>query len=56
MSPSHSGSLIPHAPLAQRTDEIDWNKVELKPYKVDAATCTGLLFKPGDNALQVITK
>ena len=50
------GSLIPHAPLAQRTDEIDWNAIELKPYKVDATTCTGLLFKPGDKALQVITQ
>lgn len=43
------GSLIPHAPLAQRTDKIDWNKIELKPYKADATQCTGLLFKPGDN-------
>ena len=50
------GSLIPHAPLAQRTDEIDWNAIELKPYQADAKSCTGLLFKPGDKALQVITK
>ena len=46
------GSLIPHAPLAQRTDEIQWDKVELKSYKVDAKKCTGLLFKPGDSQLQ----
>ena len=50
------GSLIPHVPLAQRTDEIDWNAIELKPYQADAKSCTGLLFKPGDKALQVITK
>ena len=48
------GSLIPHAPLAQRTDQIDWNAIELKPYKVEATTCTGLLFKPGDTSLQTI--
>jgi len=48
------GSLIPHVPLAQRTDQIDWNAIELKVYKADAATCTGLLFKPGDKNLQTI--
>jgi len=48
------GSLIPHVPLAQRTDEIQWDKVELKPYKADAKKCTGLLFKPGDTQLQHI--
>ena len=48
------GSLIPHAPLAQRTDEIDWNKLELKAYKADAVKCTGLLYKPGDIKIQKI--
>ena len=48
------GSLIPHAPLAQRTDQINWNKIELKPYKADALRCTGLLFKPGDQAIKRI--
>jgi alpha-D-xyloside xylohydrolase len=42
------GSVIPHAPLAQRTDQIDWNAIELKTYKANAKRCTGLLFKPGD--------
>lgn len=50
------GSLIPHAPLAQRTDKIDWNKVDMKEYKADAKTCTGLLYKPGDKSIQVITR
>ena len=50
------GSLIPHAPLAQRTDQIDWNHLELKAYKADRTKCTGLLFKPGDNQLQVIER
>ena len=48
------GSLIPHAPLAQRTDQIDWNAIELRPYRAAATRCTGLLFKPGDTQLQVI--
>ena len=42
------GSLIPHAPLAQRTDQINWNAIEMKEYKAHATRCTGLLFKPGD--------
>lgn len=42
------GSLIPHVPVAQSTDRIEWNKVELVPYKADATNCRGLLFKPGD--------
>ena len=48
------GSIIPHAPLAQRTDQIQWDKVEWKAYKVAADKCTGLLFKPGDAKLQII--
>ena len=48
------GSLIPHAPLAQRTDQIDWNAIELRPYRAAATKCTGLLFKPGDTKLQQI--
>ena len=48
------GSLIPHAPLAQRTDQINWNKIELKAYKADASKCTGLLFKPGDKNIKKI--
>ena len=45
------GSLIPHVPLAQRTDEIDWNAIEWKAYKADATKCEGWLFKPGDSQL-----
>ena len=48
------GSLIPHVPLAQRTDQIDWNAIKLRPYRASAARCTGLLFKPGDTKLQVV--
>ena len=48
------GSLIPHVPLVQRTDQIDWNAVEMKAYKADATICKGLLFKPGDTRVEVI--
>ena len=50
------GSLIPHVPVAQSTDKIDWDKIELKPYRADATHCTGLLFKPGDIQLKEISK
>ena len=50
------GSLIPHAPLAQRTDQIDWNAIEWKAYKAEAKTCKGLLFKPGDTKIEVVER
>ena len=50
------GSLSPHAPLAQRTDQIDWNAIELKEYRAAATVCTGLLYKPGDKEIQRIEK
>ena len=48
------GSVIPHAPLAQRTDQIQWDKLDLKTYKADATKSVGLLFRPGDTQLQTI--
>ncbi len=50
------GSLIPHAPLAQRTDQIQWDQIEWKAYKADAQKCSGLLFRPGDTQLQTMEK
>ena len=50
------GSLIPHAPLAQRTDKIEWDKIEWKAYKADAQKCTGLLFRPGDTVVQEVSE
>ena len=50
------GSLIPHAPLVQRTDKIEWDKIEWKAYKADAQKCTGLLFRPGDTAVQEVSE
>lgn len=48
------GSLIPHAPLAQRTDKINLDQIEWKAYLVDAKKCKGLLYRPGDAKIQVI--
>ena len=51
------GSVIPHAPLAQRTDQIQWNQLEFRTYRAAPATkCTGLLFRPGDTQLTTIEK
>ncbi len=50
------GSLIPHVPVAQSTDKIDWSKVELKAYKADAKTCHGLLFTPEDKDVKTVSQ
>lgn len=50
------GSLIPHVPVAQSTDKIDWSKMELRPYKADATVCEGLVFKPGDEDVTSVSK
>jgi alpha-D-xyloside xylohydrolase len=50
------GSLIPHVPLAQSTDRINWDKMELKPYSADVKKCTGLVFKPGDKDVQIVNQ
>ena len=50
------GSLIPHVPLAQSTDRINWDKMELKPYSADVKKCTGLVFKPGDKDVHIVNQ
>ncbi len=50
------GSAIPHLPVAQSTDRMDWNKVTWQTYKADAKKCTGIFFKPGDKEIQTVTK
>ena len=49
------GSIIYHAPVAQSTDKIDWDKLQAVKYKADAKECRGLLFKPGDNDVKIVT-
>ena len=49
------GSIIPHVPLAQHTGDIDWSKVELRPYRSSPdLPCTGILYKPGDEAIRTV--
>lgn len=51
------GSIIPHAPLAQRTDEIRWDKVEMKTYRSSSdVDCSGILFKPGDDEIKELNE
>ena len=50
------GSLIPHVPVAQSTNLIEWDKMTLTPYKADAKECTGYIFRPGDTKVSVTTK
>lgn len=49
------GAVIPHAPLAQHTDKIDWQHLELKAYAADAVTVQGLVFRPGDDAISTVS-
>ncbi|MCF0190758.1 MAG: alpha-xylosidase [Marinilabiliaceae bacterium] len=49
------GSVIPHASVVQSTDKIDWNKVEMKVYRVDKKA-KGLFFKPGDKSVSEVKK
>ncbi|MBR6715590.1 MAG: alpha-xylosidase, partial [Prevotella sp.] len=50
------GSLIPHVPLAQRTDKIEWDKIEWKAYSADKKKCKGWLYRPGDEKIQEIER
>lgn len=50
------GSLIPHVPLAQRTDNIEWDKIEWKAYSADKKKCKGWLYRPGDEKIQEIER
>jgi len=50
------GSLIPTVPVAQSTSEIEWDKMELRPYKKNAAVCHGLVFRPGDSDVKEVTE
>ena len=48
------GALIPQVPVAQSTDRIEWDKLQLVPFKADAVQCQGLLFKPGDTDVTTV--
>lgn len=48
------GALIPQVPVAQSTDKIEWDKLQMVPFKVDASQCQGLLYKPGDADVTIV--
>ena len=51
------GSIIPHAELAQHTADIDWSNIELREYRTASdVKCTGIIFKPGDEAIQTVER
>ena len=49
------GSIIPHAPLAQRTDQIRWDKIEMKHFRsADNVKCSGIVYRPGDEKIEIV--
>ncbi len=51
-----NGAAIPHVPLAQRTDKIEWDKIEWKTYSSNGAYATGYLYRPGDKEVTTVRK
>ncbi len=49
------GSAIPHIPVAQCTDQMQWSKITWKKYLVDEKEAEGLLCLPSDEILKHIT-
>jgi len=45
------GAIIPHIPLAQCTDQMDWSKLTLHVYVADKENADGLVCLPSDNLL-----
>lgn len=48
------GAAIPHLPVSQSTDEMDWKKVTWKKYLVDEKKATGLLCLPAEGELKTV--
>lgn len=49
------GTALPHIALAQSTAQMDWSQLELVAYSTTDAPAHGLVFRPGDSALQTVT-
>ena len=51
------GSLIPHAPLAQHTGEIDWDSIEYRAYRsMPGLSCHGIIYRPGDKEIIAVSE
>jgi alpha-D-xyloside xylohydrolase len=48
------GSVIPQIKLAQSTKQMDWSKLELKPFILESNSGKGLICLPSDNVLHKI--
>jgi alpha-D-xyloside xylohydrolase len=48
------GAALPHIALAQSTAQMDWSKLELVVFGATAASPKGLVFLPGDSAVQEV--
>jgi alpha-D-xyloside xylohydrolase len=47
-------SVLPHIKVAQSTNDMDWNNVELRVFSTDAAPVTGLFTRP-DSGVQTLS-
>jgi alpha-D-xyloside xylohydrolase len=47
-------SVLPHIKVAQSTNDMDWNNVELRVFSTDAANVTGLFTRP-DGGIQTLS-
>lgn len=48
------GAAIPHVPVAQSTDRIDWNKITWKKYLADKKKARGLICIPDEGILKSV--
>jgi alpha-D-xyloside xylohydrolase len=48
-----AGAAVAHAAVAQSTNELNWQDLELRVYAVDGAPAQGLVALPGDKANQL---
>lgn len=51
-----NGSAIPHVPVVQSTDQIDWSKLTWKVYKSGTNRAVGYQFCPGDKEVKTFMK
>lgn len=46
------GTALPQVPVAQCTDQVQWDKISWKHFKADAKKTTGKIYKPGDSEMR----
>jgi alpha-D-xyloside xylohydrolase len=49
------GTVLPHIALAQSTKDMDWSKIELAVFAMEATTAKGLIFLPGETEAHELT-